>query len=318
MESNEIICKSTPNYSFLIGGKSPYRYNNNNFFFHSKEFLVGQDVVSFFILNNKEKLCDGVFNLSIVENNGYSPLKAPFGSIDINALISPKILEEFVDVILTWSLDHANNSISIKQYPQCYDPEGSSLVNNILFAKGFAVSNIDITQYLTVNQEPLNLSRSARIKLNKCRSANFVWEKMSSFDLAEIYSLIKDCKDRKNYPTNMSLHALEKKLKYFPNNYLLFGVKDDDMLISVAICVVTNKSILYDFSHAHHFRYDRFSPVIFLIDGIYNYCSENRYTLFDLGLSTENSVINTGLFEFKNRLGVKPSIKPSYFKNWKN
>ena len=312
-ESSEYIKSKVNRYfSFKIGGENPYKLNTNQFFFHSRDFLTNQNVVSFYILDNKLKVCEGLMHISIQEETGYSPLRAPFGSLDISKTIAPSILNEFLEIIIDWCREKGLKALKIKHYPNCYDPVGSVLIHNALFNNKFRLSNSDVGQYIEVDPASHQFSRSVRIKINKCKKAGFRFQRLRTSKIGEVFDLLKRCKDRKGYPTNMSLGELEDIIHRFPEHYLLFGVTDDERLISASICVVVNSEILYDFSHGHVWEYGKFSPVTLLVEGIINYCRQEKYQILDLGLSTESSVINDGLYDFKSRLGSNASLKSTY------
>ena len=60
--------------------------------------------------------------------------------------------------------------------------------------------------------------------------------------------------------------------------------------------------------------YIRESPVVILSSGIYDYCSDERISLLDVGTSTMNGFPDPGLLRFKRALGFKESIKLAYRK----
>lgn len=311
----EIKSKFNPNYSFLVGGPCPFKKSTNQFLFHTEIFWADQDVIFFYVLNKKRSLCEGVFVLATQENVGYSPLKAPFGSIDMDTLSPLEVLGEFLDLILQWAKNKLVSTIKIKHYPQCYDPEGTALIQNLLFSRGFEVTDIDIAQFIEVGVPPSSLfSQSEKNRLNKCIRAGFSFELLENYSSSQVYQLIKACKDRKGYPTSMSFDSFNRMLVDFCKTYLVFGVKDRDKLVSVSICIVINGDIIYDFMHGHLLEYDQFSPVVFLVNGVYDYCLSNGFKILDLGLSTEQSLVNAGLYNFKARLGTRPSLKISFAK----
>lgn len=311
----ETKSKVNRDFSFLIGGQNPYKTITNNFFFHHSEFFVNHKPISFYILDNIREACVGSFHVTIQREVGYSPLKAPFGSIDISNSIPPSVLTEFLDVAVQWCKQKHISALIIKHYPNCYDPDGSVLVQNALLINGFKINQSDTAQYISLHSVPHVFNRSARIKINKCKKAGFKFSKLEITEIKEVYDLIKNCKDRKGYPTNMTLEDLKDIISRFPERYLLFGVRNGEVLICASICVVVNQKILYDFSHGHCWEFRRYSPVNFLVEGIYNFCIENNFKILDLGLSTSNSVLNIGLFNFKKRLGAQPSTKFSYLRN---
>ena len=303
-----------PNYSFFTSKVDHSAASLNNFLFNSSKYHSSNDDTTFFyILNNDKKSVEGKFCLVIQENKGFSPFNAPFGSVDISKSIAPQILFDFLDFILVWAKSRGLKSLHIKNFPMCYDPYGGELLLNAYHQKGFLLENVDISQYIDINKD-ISFSQSAKLKIIKCVKAGFLFEKMIGYSIEEIYTLIKRNRQKKGYPITITLEKLTEQVNNSPDRYLFFSVKDGTKLISVSICVVVNKDIIYDFAHAHSENYNKFSPVIYLIDGICKYCKEKGVKILDLGLSTSNSEVNRGLYDFKSRLGTRPSIKLSFTK----
>ncbi|MDH5398520.1 MAG: hypothetical protein OEX02_10255, partial [Cyclobacteriaceae bacterium] len=69
-----------------------------------------------------------------------------------------------------------------------------------------------------------------------------------------------------------------------------------------------------DFSHAHNNDYDKFSPVAFLFNGIYNYCLQNGLHYLDIGSSAIGQEPNFPLMTFKERAGGQPALKITWQK----
>lgn len=312
----KVRSKINPNYLFYIG-REPLSYHTaNSFYFHQHDFLQEvEDTFYCYVINEKKGACESQFQLSVIDAIGYSPRKAPFGSIDINTSVHISILEEFVDSIVYWAKERNISKLVIKNFPDCYDRQGSALIQNVFFNKKFIVSNTDIAQYLELGKSFLGLiNQSERNRLNKCKREGFIVEKLETFSTREIYDIILRCKERKGYPTGISFEEFHHKLKRFPETYLVFGVKDKHKLLAVSICVVINGDIIYDFMHGHLPEYDKFSPVVLLIQGVYDYFSKKGYSILDLGLSSESSNINSSLYKFKQRLGAIPTVKHSFEK----
>ena len=49
-----------------------------------------------------------------------------------------------------------------------------------------------------------------------------------------------------------------------------------------------------------------------LVGKIYEYCQQNGIAVLDLGISSENGILNEGLFNFKKNLGSETSNKSTY------
>jgi hypothetical protein len=172
----------------------------------------------------------------------------------------------------------------------------------------------DVTQYLAVE----TTSFESKIKVSekqKLRKANrvFQFSKLPIDRLPNVYDLIKSNRIWKNYPITTTYEWLNKLVQYFPEDYLLFGVFDDEM-IAAAVAIRINREILYTFYLGDVPRTRNVSPVVFLLDGIYNYSEQMGFKLLDLGISTDQGVLNFGLYNFKKNLGAMDSIRTVWSK----
>jgi hypothetical protein len=92
-------------------------------------------------------------------------------------------------------------------------------------------------------------------------------------------------------------------------------VKDGERLVAASICIRVSNEVLYDFYHDHDALYDNFSPIVFLVKGIHDYCCSNNIRLIDLGTAMIGNKVNTGLMEFKLKLGADHAVKYSFEKS---
>ena len=76
-------------------------------------------------------------------------------------------------------------------------------------------------------------------------------------------------------------------------------------LVSVRI----NKSILYNFYMDHDAPYNKLSPALMLMEGLFKFCEEQSIDLLDLGTSSLDGKPNFSLLAFKLRTGAFPSLK---------
>jgi hypothetical protein len=53
-----------------------------------------------------------------------------------------------------------------------------------------------------------------------------------------------------------------------------------------------------------------------LIEGLYEFCQKENFTLLDLGISTDKGLANEGLIRFKKNLGAKSALKLSFLKTF--
>jgi lipid II:glycine glycyltransferase (peptidoglycan interpeptide bridge formation enzyme) len=85
-------------------------------------------------------------------------------------------------------------------------------------------------------------------------------------------------------------------------------------MVAATVCVKVKDSILYNFLPAHDSLYNMYSPMVFLMEKIYQYTSENKIKYIDLGVSSINNNPQKGLIRFKERLGSKSVSKLTFLK----
>ena len=89
---------------------------------------------------------------------------------------------------------------------------------------------------------------------------------------------------------------------------------DSMQIIAVGVTIKINEEIAYTFYLADDEQYLRESPTIFLLSGIYDYFQAKNYKILDLGITTNQGILNEGLAYFKGSLGGILSLKKTYSK----
>ena len=74
-------------------------------------------------------------------------------------------------------------------------------------------------------------------------------------------------------------------------------------MAAYAVCVRLNSKILYVLYWGEDEIYRKFSPVVFLCGDLQRYGRKKEFEFLDVGISSLNGVIDTGLMDFKRRLG---------------
>jgi len=114
----------------------------------------------------------------------------------------------------------------------------------------------------------------------------------------------------------MTRSRLEALITEFPDDCIVFAVKDKDRIIALSLTVRINKTILYNFLPAALAAYNKFSPSVMLTQAIYEYCQHENITILDLGISLDqNGLEKPGLLHFKKNIGGKDSLKICYQKD---
>lgn len=247
----------------------------------------------------------------------YSPLRAPFGSVEMRQGLSYASLYAFLEAFEAFCRQEGFQSLRLGHYPLGYAPEAPLLVQ-VLWALGYHSTCIDLCQHLPVSAQVFaeGLHTSEKRRLRKCTAAGFVFEEWKNPDLAQVYAFVKACRLRKGFPISMSEEAFQALWQHFPEAHRVFCVKDGAEIAALSVTIAVNKQILYNFYPADHPDYLAFSPTVFLMQGIYEFAQKNKFNLLDLGISTEQGRPNQGLIRFKECLGASPSLKYTFLKTF--
>lgn len=251
------------------------------------------------------------FSCFVEEGRGLSPRRATFGGIEFSETLDDNTLDSFVWQIVDWAKDKPLHSLQITLYPEAYSPLLVQRLQKSLTRYGFLVLFSEQNQHLIIdgNSFANGLHHSNRRRLKKCEQAGFEFKALTISYLPDFYKLLTEARNSKNYPISLSLDELVALFEQFPHDFLLFGVFDQQRLISACVAVRINARILYYFLPADSLDYLHFSPSVMLIDGLYRYGQQNSFELLDLGISSLKGQLNQGLWQFKQRLGALESEK---------
>ncbi|MCF2516642.1 GNAT family N-acetyltransferase [Dyadobacter sp. CY351] len=99
----------------------------------------------------------------------------------------------------------------------------------------------------------------------------------------------------------------------FPEAYQIFKVVDQEKIIALTMTVRVNDHILYNFLCGDLPEYRVYSPVVMLMDRVYQHCQRENIRILDLGISLDgNGVHKPSLSRFKKNIGGKECLKMTY------
>ncbi len=293
---------------------TPIDVDFEQFWFNTLDYSQKQDIhegVTFLYKKDQTQL---FIRLYKKENDWISPCRAPFGGLEFSKETDMKTLFEFVRDLINEATADRIDKIRISLPPECYDIFKSDLMDEALLHAGFLVTETELNYHIQINQGDFAtfIHESEKRRLKKCLQAGFNCSIEKNPDYDYIHGLISDCRKRKGYPLSMNLTDFKKMFLNFPDRYLLFVVKDKELIIAAGIGVKVRSDILYNFLPADHIDYSAYSPMVLLNKGMYDYCRDGGYQIYDLGIATVNGIRNEGLIKFKEHLGGKLSHKYSY------
>ncbi|MBC7389914.1 MAG: GNAT family N-acetyltransferase, partial [Opitutaceae bacterium] len=254
-------------------------------------------------------------HFKIESEEAFSFKNAPFGFLETGIDHLP-ILNEFITRIEIYLKELGVNSLKLRSWPECYDPTQTKMVSQVLLEIGYKILYSDFNFFQLVSQNlPLEIfKKPERKRLRKCNNTGFQFSRIKNPDPGSVYELLLKFRNQKNIPLNISKSDLQKAFVQLPNQYFAFQVCDQERIMGISICVEVTSDILYHFVMATDIEYNTFSPGVMLYDGIYKFCQERNYRIFDFGTASIEGNKQSGLFLFKENLGGEVCMKSVFSK----
>ncbi len=297
-----------------------YREDFQASIFHNKRHLILQDENgwrSFYIINQKHKTSVGVVHVHVKNQVAVSPLKSSFGSFAWNATLPAEIVFRFIGFVENSLKASGVTHITYTNPPTAYQSNQLQLLEVLLNNAGYHIHTAEVGSVIPITGEPLEtkMDEWELRKLKQAREAEFVFTSATVNPVDEIFQFILNIRKEKGYTLSMSQVMMERTVETFPNEFIFFEVMKGYERAAASISIRVTDDILYNFYSAHHSRFDAWSPVVMLVDGMYSWCQQNAITMLDLGTSAVNGQPNFSLLDFKFRLGAHPTSKFTFTKD---
>lgn len=302
-------------YSFHSGPTE----TNAKYLFNTPKHLAlqaSEGWLCYYALNEKGK-CLAFVWINASNEIALSPLHAPFGSIETDADIEPKVLYEFIEYVVQSAKSSGLKKIFLKNPPEVYNSPTSNLLTTFLLNQGFNITQAEISSVIPVSSDLYSnkISDWEHRKLKQAKAAGLHFSQSSSEALDKIYAFLETCRKEKGYSLSMSLENVKNLQQTFTDQILFFSVLLENQLAAACIAIQVSRDILYTFYYDHLKAFDGYSPVVLLVEGIYQHCQSNNIRLLDLGTAALNTQPNFSLLTFKNNLGGIPSSKFTFLKH---
>lgn len=288
--------------------------------FSNLEYLQAvssKSLCSFYIYDKIKSYILGIIRFQIDDDTATSLVNAPFGSVILNTQVEFEILDKFIRFFTEYLFDSGVSRIIINHYPWIYNPIQHDKIVSAYGLSGFNVGKVDISHYVQIDSDSLisKLHRMEKRKLSKCKKEGFLFKEHHNKDLNFLFTFIKSFRIKRNIPLNIDLQIIEALISKLPDHYKLFSLNSGNDLIACTIAVKASKDVLYNFLPAHNPKYDAYSPMVYLLEKIYEYAGKHQFKYLDLGISSINNKPQPDLIKFKERMGGITASKFSFLKN---
>ncbi|AKD53947.1 GNAT family N-acetyltransferase [Spirosoma radiotolerans] len=289
-------------------------------FFFNEYAHLRQQAENFILLsavNQETQQTEARCAFFIQADEACSPAAAPFGSIEFSETLPDAVLDKFLFELTAAARNEGVKKLRIVSYPHCYAQQQAARLMNRLSAHNFVQQSAHPTYYLPIGRHSFDdrIVPAECRRLQRCRRTGLQFNQWASTDVAEVVDFIQETRQQKGYPMAVSSRRVTKLCQQFPDQFVAFAVTDGPRLAAVTITVRVRHDILYNFLPASHPDYQTLSPMVMLIDGLFDYCKKTAIRLLDLGVSLDaNKQPKPGLIRFKRNLGAQESPKQVFEK----
>jgi hypothetical protein len=266
---------------------------------------------SFYALRSEKKVARARVHFHIDKHEAHSPHKNPFGSFEFSEGMAPKEFYDFIRWVEAQLIVRGVKRIEIKSYPHLYNSNCSSILTTFLINLGYRVKNAEVNSCIEVNPTALYQAMSSweKRKSGQIKRTTLRFSTVPVTKIKDVFDFISSCREERKQSLSMTYGQMKTVSDLFPDKFCLFGIYENNALAAASISIMINKTILYNFYSAHAKQYDSLSPVVRLMEGIYEHCQHEKVRLIDLGTSALQGRPNFSLLDFKLNLGAYPTQK---------
>jgi hypothetical protein len=244
-----------------------------------------------------------------------SPFSAPFGGfVYLRDDVKIYQIEAAVDALLQWMAQKGFNELQITLPPSLYAPDFLAKQMNVLFRKRFSIQQIDLNYAFasrTLDEHYMQKTwRNARKNLKKAlaQDLNFFQCKTEA-EKQKAYEVIAQNREQRGFPLRMSWNQVKETTKVIPADF--FRVEaSEGTAIAAALVFKVAADVVQVIYWGDLPDYSELKTMNFLSYKLFSFYKEKGIQMIDIGPSTEDSVPNHGLCEFKESIGC--NIQPKY------
>ncbi|MCF8380679.1 MAG: hypothetical protein K9H49_13970 [Bacteroidales bacterium] len=268
----------------------------------------------FYLLFRKSKYRIGIIGGSR-EKSFYSPFSAPFGGFSfISKDIKLQYIEEAIILLKTWAREKRLLSICITLPPSIYGRSFIAKQINCFWREGFDVSNTDLSYSFNLdnfhNDYIENIWHNARKNLRISLNAGLDFQVCENeYEKKLAYYIINENRASRGYPLRMTWNQIKETIQIIQADFFL--VKNNKQkAIASAIVFHISKTMIQVIYWGDLPGYSEIKPMNFLTYKVFEFYKSSGKKIVDIGPSTENSIPNYGLCEFKEGIGCQ--IDPKF------
>jgi len=251
------------------------------------------------------------------DNKLVSPFSAPFGGFEST---SDDIRLQHIDVALTalttWATTKKFQGIRIVSPSFFYNENFLNKIYNCLYRSGFESNNIELNYHFPTHKftedYQTTIWYNARKNLKRAFKADLIFKKLPTENAKNAYDIIVQNREARGFPLRMTWEQVQETMQVITADF--FVVKKDETSIGAAVVFHITDHIVQVIYWGDLPQYAEYKTMNFLSFNVFQYYKQQGISIIDIGPSTEDSIPNHGLCEFKESIGCDISIKTEFYK----
>jgi len=258
------------------------------------------------------------FVAGVRNNQLISPFSAPFGGFTfLKEDIQIRQIEEAITLLEEYAKSNGLNAIKIFLPPLIYNESFLAKCINVLYRSSFQTKDLDLDFYMNLDlvDDYLNniwYNAKKNTKISLAQGFEFIQGSNDETFVSEVYEVIKENRAFKGKPLNMSLEDILATSNVIPTDFFL--VKQNNINVASAIVYHATDDIMYVPFWGDQPGHTLSKPMNFTAYQVFKHYQELGKKYVHIGISTESSVPNYGLCEFKESIGCTITPKFTFFK----
>lgn len=300
------------------------QFIQHDFIFNSIEFnelnkYKVEELKYLLFKDNKYRfgLCAGV-----LEDEVLCPFSAPFASINtVKKSASIISYDDALEALDQFMIEKNYKSIRFILPPLFYAETSLSIFINALYRKVYEIKNIDLNYQFNLKKVCTSayletLPRNGRKNLRIGLDSGLVLKHCETDEEArKAYDIIAENRKSKGYPLHMTFQQVMDTVRIVEHDFFLV-MKGDEPIASALIYYI-DKNVAQVIYWGDRPGFGECKPINFLAHELIHYYGSRGLDYLDIGPSTEDSIPNYGLCDFKESIGCDVSPKITLIKKFR-
>ena len=250
-------------------------------------------------------------------NKLVSPFSAPFGGfLATSEDVKLNQIDAALEALIAWATLKKVEGMRIVSPSFFYNENFLNKVYNCLYRAGFESNNIELNYQFPTHKFNENYQTSlwynARKNLKRAFQANLTFEKLANENGKQAYDVIAQNRKERGFPLRMTWEQVLETTTVMTADFFL--VKKEATPIGAAVVFHVADQIVQVIYWGDLPQYAEYKTMNFLSFQVFQYYKQQGIAMIDIGPSTEDSIPNHGLCEFKESIGCDISIKTEFYK----